>query len=55
MRNKNPKMTFPIKKRISTELFIDRRATRWEPELSGKIEEGKMLAPIPTRVGMKNY
>jgi len=25
--------------------------TKWERELSGKIEEGKMLAPRPTRSG----
>jgi len=38
-------MTFPIKKRTSAELLIGRRAEiyiqKWEPELSGKIEEGK--------------
>jgi len=48
-------MTLPIKKRISTELFIERRAEpnvqKWESELSGKIEEGKMLALRPTRGG----
>jgi len=38
-------MTFPIKKRTSAELLIGRRAEiyiqKCEPELSGKIEEGK--------------
>jgi len=27
MRDENPVMTFPIKKRINTELFIDKRAS----------------------------
>jgi len=55
MRDENLVMTTLIKRRISTELFIDRRAElympKWEPELSGKIDEGKMLAPRPTRDG----
>jgi len=25
--------------------------TKWKPELSGKMEEGKILAPRPTRDG----
>jgi len=42
--SKNPVMGFPIKKRISTELLIDRMAElylqKWGPELSGKMDEG---------------
>jgi len=52
--SKSPIMTFPIKKRISTEPFTDSWTnfiSKWEPTLSGYIEEGKMLAPGPIRGG----
>jgi len=54
-RDENPGMTLPIKKIISTEIFVDGRAelfyTNRETELSGKTEKGKMLPPRPTRGG----
>jgi len=57
MRDKNPVMIFPIMKWIGTEIYIDKRPVLYkpkgEPELSGKIEEAKMLAPRPTRGGIE--
>jgi len=51
-------MTFSIEKRISTELFIDRRTELYiqkrKSELSGKIEEGKCWRQDQQEVGMKN-
>jgi len=63
-RAKIPVKTFPIKKRINTELFIDRkwalytkgkrgiRSARSDQEISDLSEEGKILAEI-TVAGVK--
>jgi len=45
--------TFPIKKRINTELGAALYVQIWEPELSGEVEEGKMLVPRPANAGPK--
>jgi len=47
---KNSVMTFPIKKRINTEPFIDERA---EPNFSGELEEGKSWRQDQQEVGMQ--
>jgi len=42
MRDENPVMTFPIQKKINTELFIDERAELYaQRELKGLNEDGK--------------
>jgi len=55
--SENLVMTFPIKKRISTELFINRRAEvyiqKWRAKLSGEFEEGKSWLQDQQKVGMK--
>jgi len=42
--SENPVMSFPIKKRINTELFIDRNAElyiqEWEPNFLEKLKKG---------------
>jgi len=50
-------MTFSIKKRINTDLFIGERAESYiqngEPKLSGKIEERKCWQKDQQEVGMR--
>jgi len=55
--SKNPVMAFPIKKRINTELFIERKQgfyiQKWFKKLSGKIEEGRIEMARKIRGGMR--
>jgi len=51
-------MIFPIKKRITTELFIDSRTElyiqKWEPNLLVKLKRVKCRRQEQQGVGMKN-
>jgi len=48
-------MTFPIKKGISSELFIERRVAlyiqKWDQNFLAKYKMVKLLEPNPTRGG----
>jgi len=53
--SENPVMTFPIKKRINTEMFINERP-KLGGKLSGQFEEGKTYWPLDQQeVGTKNH
>jgi len=52
-QNVEPVMTFPIKKKIYTRLFIDRKLGIGIQQCSGKIEEGEMTLAGNWNVGMR--
>jgi len=54
-----PEMTFPIKKRIITELFIERKQgfinKKWEPNFLAKLKRVKCWHQDKQEVGIKNH